>query len=96
MNGTGMLRAVFVFVCFTFVYTAFWFLFTPVLDSVLGAFSLISQATWSTQAVSTFNFVIILGSNMWTWVGILSVVSTLVWLIVFPYREEVDTYAVRY
>jgi hypothetical protein len=32
--------------------------------------------------------------NAWTWIGMLSIISTLIWLYIFPYREEVDTYAI--
>jgi hypothetical protein len=94
VSGKLMVQAVFVFLSFTFIYTVLWFTLTPAVSAVIAVWNQFSHAGWSTQAVTTFNLVVTIFSNTWVWVGALSVLSTIIWIYIFPYREEVDTYAI--
>jgi hypothetical protein len=89
-----MVYAVFVYVGFTFLYTVLWFTLTPAVMAIFHALAGIPQTGWTSQASSTFSLVMSILFNSWTWIGMLSAISTLIWLYIFPYREEVDTYAI--
>lgn len=94
MSGRLMVYAVFVFIGFTFLYTVLWITLTPAVMAIFNALAGIQREGWTGQASSTFSLVMSILFNAWTWIGMLSAISTLIWLYIFPYREEVDTYAV--
>jgi hypothetical protein len=94
MSGRLMVYAVFVYISFTFLYTVLWFTLTPVMMMIFNALGGIPRVGWTSQASSTFSLVMSILFNAWTWIGMLSIISTIIWLYLFPYREEVDTFAI--
>lgn len=87
-----MIKAAVVFVAFSFVYTVIFYIFTPVLDILVAAFTgNISTAGWSAMAVSTYNTTLALIHYGWLWICVLSFLSTVLWYFLYPYREEVLT-----
>ena len=86
-----MLKAIVVFTFFLFVYTLIWYLITPVVDVLANSFSNVNTGGWSSTAQTTYNLVISVLKYSWTWIGILSFVSTLIWYFIWSYREEAES-----
>ena len=87
-----MMHTVSVFISFVFIYTIIWYMFTPVLDIILDTFSAnVNTAGWTAEAVSTFTTMIDWFARGWVYICLISLLSTAVWLFIYPYREEVET-----
>ena len=86
------LRALIIFFILFFIFTTAFYTLTPALWTLLDAFeSNIDKSAWSSNAVSTWNTVITLARYGWIWSCVLSLVGTLIWYYLTPYREEVLT-----
>jgi len=83
-----MIGELLVFFFFFFLYTCIWYLLTPVLDTVLGAFASVSVPS---SAQTPFNNVIAILRYGWTWIGIFALLSTVIYLYIRPYRKEAES-----
>jgi len=87
-----MIKAAIVFMTFAFIYTIIFYTVTPAVDMLVNAFAdNIDTSGWSSQAVSTYNTIIMFTRYGWFWSCVLSFISTAIWYYLYPYREEVLT-----
>ena len=87
-----LVRAAFLFIALSFVYTVIFYVGTPFVFLLLDCFqNNIDTSGWTSQAQSTWSTIITVTRYSWVWGCVLSFISTLIWYYLTPYREEVMT-----
>jgi len=87
-----LIKAAFLFITLSFIYTVIFYVGTPILFSILDCFqNNIDTSSWTSDAQTSWSRAITITRYSWVWGCILSFISTLIWYYLTPYREEVMT-----
>ena len=87
-----LLRVLAVFFALFFTSTVAFYTLVPALWMLLDAFeNNVDKSEWSSDALSAWNTAITLARYGLVWSFVLSLVGTLIWYFLYPYREEVYT-----
>ncbi|MEM4501150.1 MAG: hypothetical protein QW512_03360 [Thermofilaceae archaeon] len=85
-----MIRAAVVAVALLLAFSIVWLIVVPVFDIFIAA---VEPYVKNSGAAGVVENVRVYIGNALVWVGVLFFVMVIVWLIVYAFRREVDTYA---
>lgn len=85
-----MIRAVVIALIMLFAFGVAWLIALPTLDIIISA---VKPHVKGTMAETVINNVEVLVGNTLVWVGVAVFIIVAIWLIVYAFRREVDTYA---
>lgn len=78
-----------------FMFTVAWFVVVPMFDVIAVSLrNVAAEQGIDSRAVGAIDNVINLFGKILAWVGAAGVLVTVIWLLVYAYRREVDTYTV--
>ncbi|MEM2567835.1 MAG: hypothetical protein QXH20_05100 [Candidatus Bathyarchaeia archaeon] len=90
--GVPLIEAMRVFLGSVFAYTIMWFVVTPVYRIYAANVGNMILNSGNAFAIETFLFVDAICNNVFCWVGILSVFTTVIWFLIVSFRREAESY----
>lgn len=91
-----MLYVICFFFFFLLIYTVLWYVLAPIIDTLSDTFSQLSFSWWSSEANSAYSNILSVFRYSWTWIGILSLISAVIWMYIYPFKEEPESVEYTY